>query len=126
MPFIVAILAFTAINDIASQCGVAGDACGFDGAGKPRREVHLQAHPGDHLNVHECCDGLQCEEFTCRRPWGQPAPTATDLKTLYDQLAPEKGMTTARATQILATWQGREERLLTSLRQKYRRPKDEL
>ena len=118
--------------DLASECGAVSDACGFDDDGKPVRESYIDPHPSmvfhpdDH--AHECCDGLLCEDGRCHRPWGKEAPTAEDLQTLYNSLSPENHLTLEKARTMLIAWQGREERLLTSIRLKHRgkAKKDEL
>ena len=119
---------------MASECGVKEDRCGYDDKGKPARVSHgTHVHHGDELvfhpedNAHECCDGLLCEDGICKRPWGGHAPSAKDLKALYDAHAPGD-MTIEKAAAIITRWQDREERLLTSVRLKYERAqrKDEL
>ena len=69
-----------------------------------------------------------CETGRCQRPWGTKPPTAEDLLTLYNHLSPETGLTFEKARTMLNTWQGREERLLTSVRLKLsdKAKKDEL
>jgi hypothetical protein len=118
--------------NLASECGIVNDRCGFDDEGKPVRESHIDPHPSlvfhpdDH--AHECCDGLMCENGQCHRPWGTAPPTAEDLLALYNDLSPEKGLTLETARTMLNSWQGREERLLTSVRLKHggKAKKDEL
>ena len=118
---------------LASECGVVNDRCGYDTNGKPVRNTQLERghpsltfHPEDH--AHECCDGLMCDDGTCRRPWGNQVPTAEDLMAAYDKWSPATGISLERAKQMLLGWQGREERVLTSVRLKYSssQPKDEI
>ena len=120
--------------NMASECGVVNDRCGYDDAGNPVRDTHLERghpsivfHPEDH--AHECCDGLMCESGVCHRPWGTAAPDAQALKAVYDRYSPGTGMDLERAAQMLIKWSGREERLLTSVRLKHeldKRQKDEV
>ena len=107
---------------LASECGVLDDRCGYDDNGKPvrsplmdRGHPSITFHPEDH--AHECCDGLMCEDGICRRSSGAAAPSANDLKAVYDKWAPGNGISLER-----------EERLLTSVRLKHSnaQPKDEV
>jgi len=118
---------------LASECGVLDDRCGYDDNGKPvriplmdRGHPSITFHPEDH--AHECCDGLMCEDGICRRSSGAAAPSASDLKAVYDKWAPGNGISLERASQMIMAWKGREERLLTSVRLKHSsaQPKDEV
>ena len=104
----------------ASQCRVVNDRCGFGLDGTPVEVpgFHGEGPMGD-ADAHICCDGLLCEDNVCRRPYGSLAPTAEDLKALFDQHVPEREVTLEDAAARLAKWQGREERLFTSLRLKW-------
>ena len=103
----------------ASECGVVNDRCGYEN-GEPLRQSVMGRgqpsvlyHPDDH--AHECCDGLICDDNVCRRSNGV-APSAEDLVVIYDQWLPETRITLEKATELLSKWQGREERLFTSVR----------
>ena len=113
--------------DYASQCRVVNDRCGFNADGTP---VEIAGFHGDgpmgDADAHVCCDMLICEDNLCHRPYGSLAPTAEDLKALFDQYVPERGIKLEDAAARLAKWQGREERLFTSLRLKWTSAKHEL
>lgn len=128
-PFLAALFGM----QLASECGVLDDRCGYDDNGKPvriplmdRGHPSITFHPEDH--AHECCDGLMCEDGICRRSSGAAAPSASDLKAVYDKWAPGNGISLERASQMIMAWKGREERLLTSVRLKHSsaQPKDEV
>merc|ERR1712216_487984 len=110
---VAALLVATTVGyEMASQCAAVNEACG-EGV-TTQYHGHVMHESPDIAAV--CCDGLTCEQGTCQRPWGASAPTAEDLMALYVQFAPEQGVSVERATQMMTSWRGREERLLTSVR----------